>query len=148
MLAYPQWVTTKGLRVLLDHCGGASCSPLCLFPCKLPKCIFCSSLETTIYCAAPPTPVFLAIAAVFVPLPFWVFILSNLVHHMVCLSLTLTLGHLNEISSWDLLWFFCKVNLFTASVNSAWSILNALCICLFFSNPLTWLLFFLLPSVL
>lgn len=58
------------------------------------------------------------------------------------------LGHLNEISSWDLLCFFCKVNLFTASVNSAWSILNALCICLFFSNPLTWLLFFLLPSVL
>lgn len=84
----------------------------------------------------------------FVPLPFWVFILSNLVYHMFCLSLTLTSGS----SKWDFLLgstlFFCKVNLFAASVNSAWSILNALCICLFFSNPLTWLLFFLLPSVL
>lgn len=46
-----------------------------------------------------PPPLFLAVAAVFVPLPFWVFILSNLVRHMVCLSLTLTSGS----SKWDFL---------------------------------------------
>lgn len=47
------------------------------------------------------------VLAVFVPLPFWVLILSDLACHMFCLCHWL-LGYLNEIFSWDLLCFFAK----------------------------------------
>lgn len=98
VFTYPQWVMTKGLADLLGPPAGASCFALDLSPCKLPQC----SGNRHYLCGPLPH-----VLAVFVPLPFWVLILSDLACHMFCLCHWL-LGYLNEIFSWDLLCFFAK----------------------------------------
>lgn len=141
VLTYPQWVMTKGLTDLFGPCGGASCCLLDLFPCKLPQCMYSSRVETvTLFLPAPPCSCCVCASALLSVDFVWL----GLSHVLsVCHWL---LGHLNEISSWDLLCFLQSKSVYCLCEFSL--LLNALCICLFFSNPLTWLLFFLLPSVL
>lgn len=111
VFTYPQWVTTKGLADLLGPPAGASCCALDLSPCKLPQC----SGNRHYLCGPPPPCSCCVCASALLSVDFVWLGLSHV------LSLSLTSG----LSKWDFLLgstlFFCKVNLFTASVNSACS---------------------------
>lgn len=138
VFTYPQWVTTKGLTDLLGPCGGASYCVLDLFPCKLPavewkpspfvwplplcSCCVCASALLSVDFVRFGLSHVLSVTVI----DFWVILMR--------FSPGIYFVFLQSKS----VYCFCEFSL----------LLNALCICLFFSNPLTWLLFFLLPSVL
>lgn len=115
VFTYPQWVTTKGLTDLLDLSAGASCCVLDLFPCKVPRCSTAVEWKPSPFVWPPPPCSCCVCASALLSVDFVRLGLSHV------LSLPLTSG----LSKWDFLLgstlFFCKVNLFTASVNSACS---------------------------
>lgn len=142
MFTYPRWLMTKGLTDLLGPCGGTRCCVLDLFPCKLPQCSTAVEWKPSAFVWPPPQCSCRVCASALLSVDFVQFGLS----HVLSVSV---------IDFWVILMRFSPgiyfVLLQSKSVYCLCEfslLLNALCICLFFSNPLTWLLFFLLPSVL
>lgn len=96
----------------LGPCGGASCSPTCLFPSNLTKCtfstVYCTFSEGGSHCfLCSSFPICLCKLLLCLCLcPFGCSFCRTWwpATCFVCLWLWL-LGHLNEISAWDLLCF-------------------------------------------